>query len=76
MIRFESICAVITLTVQNNLKLHQMDVTTAFLNDELQEELLIKLLEGFVIKSQEHLVCKLKCSLYGLKQSPQCWNYA
>ena len=60
----------ITLAVQNNLKLHQMDVTTAFLNDELQEELFIKLSEGFVIKGQEHLVCKLKCSLYGLKQSP------
>ena len=71
MIRFESICTVITLAVQNNLKLHQMDVTTAFLNDELQEELLIKLSEGFVIKGQEHLVCKLKCSLCGLKQSPQ-----
>ena len=30
--------------------------------------------EGFVAKGQEHLVCKLKWSLYGLKQSPQCWN--
>ena len=32
--------------------------------------------EGFVTKGQEHFVCKLKRSIYGLKQSPCCWNSA
>ena len=32
--------------------------------------------EGFVVKGQEHLVCKLKKSIYGLRQSPRCWNMA
>ena len=34
--------------------------------------------EGFVVKGQEHLVCRLKRSLYiySLKQSPSCWNIA
>ena len=31
--------------------------------------------EGFVVKGNEHLVCKLKRSIYGLRQSPRCWNY-
>ncbi len=32
--------------------------------------------EGFVVEGKESLVCKLKHSLYGLKQSPRCWNSA
>ena len=37
-VRFESFWTMIALAVQNGLKLHQMDVTTAFLNGELEEE--------------------------------------
>ena len=66
-IRFESLRTVIALAVQNGLKLHQMDVTTAFLNGELEEEVFMHQPEGFVTKGQEHLVCKLKQSIYGLK---------
>ena len=75
-VRFESLRTVIALAMQNGLKLHQMDVTTAFLNGELQEEVYMKQPEGFVAKSQEGLVCKLKRSIYDLKQSPRCWNSA
>ena len=46
-----------------------MDVETAFLNRELQV-IYMKQLEGFVEKDKETQVCKLKKSLYGLKQSP------
>ena len=32
--------------------------------------------EGFVKKGKENFVCRLKKSIYGLKQSPRCWNMA
>lgn len=75
-VRFESLRTVIALAVQNDLKMHQMDVTTAFLNGELKEEVYMKQPEGYAEKGKEGLVCKLKKSIYGLKQSPRCWNSA
>lgn len=53
-----------------------MDITTAFLNGDLAEEVYMKQAQSFVTKGQEHMVCHLKQSLYGLKQSPRCWNQA
>lgn len=73
-VRLESLRTMIALAVQHGLKLHQVDVTTAFLNGELKEEVYMRQPEGFVTKGQEHLVCKLEKSIYGLKQSPRCWN--
>ena len=45
-----------------------MDVKTAFLNDDLEEEIYMDQPEGFIAKKQEK-VCKLVKSLYGLKQA-------
>ena len=67
-VRSESIPLVIALACKEGLSLHQMNVTTAFLNDDLKEEVYMK---QFVSDGQEHLVCCLKRSLYGLKQSPR-----
>ena len=75
-VRFESVRSVIALAVHGNMRLHQMDVKTAFLNGELCEEVFLRQPEGFVEKGKENLVCRLKKSIYGLKQSPRCWNIA
>ena len=75
-VRFESLRAVLALAVKNGLKLHQVDVTTAFLNGSLEEEVYMKQPEGFIEPGSENLVCRLKKSIYGLKQSPRCWNLA
>ena len=50
-----------------------MDVKTTFLHGDLEEEIYMKQPEGFMVKGNKELVCKLKKSLYGLKQSPRMW---
>jgi hypothetical protein len=50
-----------------------MDVKTTFLHGDLDEEIYMKQLEGFVVKGKKELVCKLTKPLYGLKQSPRMW---
>ena len=51
-----------------------MNVVTAFLNGDLKEEIYMQQPPGYIQPGKEELVCKLKKSLYGLKQSPRCWN--
>ena len=66
-VQFESLRTVIALAVKKGLKMHQLDVNTAFLHGELEEEVYMRQPEGFVVEGQEHLVCKLNKSLYGLQ---------
>lgn len=56
-----------------DLELYQMDVKTAFLHGDIDVEIYMKQPEGFVVPGKEKLVCKLKRSLYGLKQGPRQW---
>ena len=51
-----------------------MDVKTAFLNANLEKEIYMMQPKGFIAKNQEHMVCKLKRSIYGLKQASRLWN--
>jgi len=52
-----------------------MDVVTAFLAGELEEEIYMEQPEGFKVGTEEDdLVCLLRKSLYGLKQAPRIWN--
>jgi hypothetical protein len=50
-----------------------MDVRTTFLNGEIEEEVYIKKLEGFMIHDAKYHMCRLKKALYGLKKTPRSW---
>ena len=72
--RQESFRLLIAKSVQQGLEMHHVDVNTGFLNGTLEEEVYLRQPKGFVKEGEQNLVCKLKKSLYGLKQSPRCWN--
>ena len=55
------------LVAHFNMELHQMDVKTTFLNGDLEEEVYMKQKKGFMSNGNDHMVCKLKKSIYGLK---------
>ena len=65
--KLNTIRVMIALATKHNWKLYQLDVKSTFLNGELKEEVYLVQPEGFVKEGKEHLVCRLKRALYGLK---------
>lgn len=63
----------ILLAIANrfNMYIHQMDVKSAFLNGDLDEEIFMIPPEGF---EKSNKVCKLQKAIYGLKQASRMWN--
>ena len=74
MVRITSIRVLLALASIYKLFVHQMDVKTAFLNGDLDEEVYIEQPEGFVLSRNKKKVCKLVKSLYGLKQTLKQWH--
>ncbi|GJT14034.1 retrovirus-related pol polyprotein from transposon TNT 1-94 [Tanacetum coccineum] len=72
--RITSIRMVLVIATLRNLEVHQMDVKTAFLNEDLEEEIYMNQPEGFIALRQESKVCRLVKSLYGLKQALKQWH--
>ena len=72
-VRHTSIRTLLALVAMHDLELEQLDVKTAFLHGELEEEIYMRQPDGFVVEGKEDHVCLLKKSLYGLKQSPRQW---
>ena len=58
-----------------DLELHQMDVKTAFLNGDIDETIYLVQPENFVSGDTKRMVCKLKKSIYGLKEVSRQWYY-
>ena len=64
---------ILSLVVQFNWPLRQLDVSNAFLHGLLREEVYIVQPPGYVDSAHPNDVCKLLKSLYGLKQAPRAW---
>ena len=69
----DSFRVIMALVAHFDMELHQMDVKTAFLNGDLNEEVYMLQPEGFVANDSGKLVCRLKKSIYGLKQASRQW---
>ena len=63
------------LVAHSDLKLHQMDVKTTFLNGDIDETIYMVQPKNFVLGETKRMVFKLKKSLYGLKQVSRQWYY-
>jgi hypothetical protein len=72
--RLITICVLFSLAASHGLLVHQMDVKTTFLNEDLDEEIYMEQPARFVANGQEGMVCKFLKSLYGLKQAPKKWH--
>jgi hypothetical protein len=63
------------IIVNENLIAHHIDILTAFLYGELDDETYIELPEGLESRFPKGYVLNLNKALFGLKQAPRLWNY-
>jgi transposase InsO family protein len=70
-VRYDTLRMVLSIAAGFNLEIHQMDVNNAYLAATLEEEIYMILPEGIDAAGQ---VCRLRKSLYGLKQAARTWN--
>ena len=72
-VKHSSICILLALVTQFDLELQKIDVKTAFLHGYLEVIICMDQPKDLLDEGKEDHVCRLKKSLYGLKQSPRLW---
>lgn len=73
-VRPESFRVFLATIAARNMECHQMDVTAAFLNGNLEETIYMKQPPGYINKECPDKVCKIIRNLYGLKQASRVWH--
>ncbi|KAG8097902.1 hypothetical protein GUJ93_ZPchr0013g34364 [Zizania palustris] len=71
--RLESVRLLLAYAAGQGWSIHHMDVKSAFLNGELQEEVYVTQPPGFTVAGDEDKVLRLSKALYGLRQAPRAW---
>ncbi|RVW87112.1 Oligopeptide transporter 1 [Vitis vinifera] len=72
--KMSTVKVLLSVAANHGWSLSQMDVKNAFLHDELEEEVYMKIPPGHPLCGDPSRVCKLNKSIYGLKQSPRAWH--
>jgi hypothetical protein len=72
--RLDTVRLLVALAANKGWELHHLDVKSALLNGDLQEEVYVQQPEGFMKIGSEHKVLKLRKALYGLHQAPRALN--
>ena len=73
--KFTSTIILMSMVATLDLDLYQMDVKTAFLNEEIKEEICMQQPDCYKVKGQENKVYKLKKSMYDMKLASRKWHY-
>jgi hypothetical protein len=72
-VRMDTIRLVLALAAQKWWSLFQLDVKSAFLHGELNEEVYVEQPPDYIVKGEENKVYRLRRALYSLKQAPRVW---
>lgn len=75
-VRHTTLRILLAIAAKREYVVHHFDAKSAFLNGNLEETIFMKQPPGFEVEGEEHKVCLLKKSLYGLKQAARTWNQA
>ena len=70
----KSIRILLSIAAYCDYEIWKMDVKTPFHNGYLEENIYMMQPDGFINEGQEHMICKLHNSIYGLKQALRSWN--
>ena len=73
-VRHTTIRTILALAAKMKLKMNHVDIVAAYLNGKLEEDVYMAQPKMFEDTKNPHKVCKLKKSLYGLKQAGREWN--
>ncbi|RVX02348.1 Retrovirus-related Pol polyprotein from transposon RE1 [Vitis vinifera] len=71
--KIASVRLLLSMAAMCSWPLYQLDIKNVFLHGDLVEEVYMEQPPGFVAQGESGLVCRLRRSLYGLKQSPRAW---